>query len=133
MTSSLANVYAYAALLQPGDTILRLDLSHGGHLSHGHRGPRSSISEASYRYNIEPYHLKETTGRIDHAELSILSQKLQLRIITIGGSVYCRHLDFLKSDASRMRPKQWSITTCRTSVAKQLQAFFRHRSNIVMW
>lgn len=94
MTGSLANVYAYAALLRPGDTILRLDLSHGGHLSHGHRGPSSSISEASYRYNTEPYHLNEATGRIDYAELSILSQKLQPRIITIGGSVYCRHLDF---------------------------------------
>ena len=90
----MANLYTYVGLVSPGEVILRMELSHGGHISHGHRSSSRNISEASYRYNSIPYHTDPDTGIIDYDEVEALALKHRPRIITTGYSAYCRLIDF---------------------------------------
>jgi glycine hydroxymethyltransferase len=84
-----ANAAAMVALLNPGDTILGLDLAHGGHLTHGMR-----LNFSGKLYHVVPYHVSETDHRIDMAEVERLAVEHQPKMIVAGWSAYPRQLDF---------------------------------------
>jgi glycine hydroxymethyltransferase len=84
-----ANIAVYHALLQPGDTVMGLELSHGGHLTHGMR-----INVSGRLYDIAPYHVDRETGRIDMDEVHRIAQERRPKMILAGWSAYPRFLDF---------------------------------------
>ncbi|MFC9456618.1 serine hydroxymethyltransferase [Streptomyces sp. NPDC056637] len=84
-----ANAAAMFALLSPGDTILGLDLAHGGHLTHGMR-----INFSGKLYNVVPYHVSESDLRIDMDEVERLAREHRPKLIVAGWSAYPRRLDF---------------------------------------
>ncbi|RNG18358.1 serine hydroxymethyltransferase [Streptomyces botrytidirepellens] len=84
-----ANAAAMFALLDPGDTILGLDLAHGGHLTHGMR-----INYSGKLYNVVPYHVRESDMRIDMDEAERLALAHRPKMIVAGWSAYPRRLDF---------------------------------------
>jgi len=84
-----ANAAAMVALLSPGDTILGLDLAHGGHLTHGMR-----LNFSGKLYNVVAYHVAESDHRIDMAEVERLAVENQPKLIIAGWSAYPRQLDF---------------------------------------
>src|SRR3954470_2442434 len=86
---SQANMEAYAAILQPGDTILGLNLAHGGHLTHGHH-----LNFSGKMYKIIPYGVTKETETIDYDELEKLAEKERPKLIIGGGSAYPRIIDF---------------------------------------
>jgi glycine hydroxymethyltransferase len=79
----------YFTYLQPGDTVLGMDLSHGGHLTHG-----SPVNFSGIFYNFVPYGLDKETGRIDYNLVEDLAAKHKPRMITVGASAYSREIDF---------------------------------------
>lgn len=84
-----ANMAVYSALLQPGDTVLGMNLSHGGHLTHG-----SKVNASGKLYNFIPYGLNEETGRIDYDEVERLALEHKPKLILAGASAYARIIDF---------------------------------------
>ncbi len=84
-----ANIAVYHALLQPGDTVMGLELSHGGHLTHGMR-----INVSGRLYDIAPYHVDRETGRIDMDEVERIAAERRPKMILAGWSAYPRFLDF---------------------------------------
>ena len=84
-----ANAAAMVALLQPGDTILGLDLAHGGHLTHGMR-----LNFSGKLYNVVPYHVSESDLRVDMDEVERLALEHRPKMIVAGWSAYPRQLDF---------------------------------------
>ncbi|HKW99428.1 MAG TPA: serine hydroxymethyltransferase [Bryobacteraceae bacterium] len=88
-SGSQANQAAYAAVLQPGDTIFGLNLSHGGHLTHGHQ-----LNFSGKTYKVIPYGVRKEDERIDYDELARLAQEHKPKLIIAGGSAYPRILDF---------------------------------------
>ena len=90
-SGSQANASAYAAVLQPGDTILGLDLSHGGHLTHGHK---LSFSGKLYRPTF--YGVRKDTELIDYDELEAIAERERPKAIIGGGSAYPRLWDFAR-------------------------------------
>lgn len=88
-SGSQANQAAYAAVLQPGDTILGLNLSHGGHLTHGHQ-----LNFSGKTYKVVPYGVRKEDELIDYNELARLAQEHKPKLIIAGGSAYPRILDF---------------------------------------
>ena len=88
---SQANMAAYAAVLQPGDTILGLNLAHGGHLTHGHH-----LNFSGKTYKIIPYGVTKETETIDYDELEELAEKERPKLIIGGGSAYPRIIDFAR-------------------------------------
>jgi glycine hydroxymethyltransferase len=88
-SGSQANAAAYAAVLNPGDTILGMNLAHGGHLTHGH-----PLNFSGKTYNIVPYGVRQDDERIDYDELSKLAAEHKPKMIIAGGSAYPRTLDF---------------------------------------
>ncbi|MDI3388435.1 serine hydroxymethyltransferase [Streptomyces sp. B-S-A8] len=84
-----ANAAAMFALLNPGDTILGLDLAHGGHLTHGMK-----INYSGKLYNVVPYHVSESDLRIDMDEVAELARTHRPKLIVAGWSAYPRRLDF---------------------------------------
>ncbi|MFI6274701.1 serine hydroxymethyltransferase [Streptomyces sp. NPDC050988] len=84
-----ANAAAMFALLAPGDTILGLDLAHGGHLTHGMR-----VNYSGKLYNVVPYHVRESDLRVDMDEVEQLAREHRPRMIVAGWSAYPRQLDF---------------------------------------
>jgi glycine hydroxymethyltransferase len=87
-----ANEAVYSAWLEPGDTILAMDLSHGGHLTHG-----APVTRSAKLYNFVRYKMKDPeTGEIDYDELRELALKHQPRILLAGFSAYPRELDYAK-------------------------------------
>lgn len=87
-----ANVAMYFALMEPGDTVLGMDLSHGGHLTHGH--PTTWINKI---FNFVRYKMKDVdTGEIDYDELRAVAKKEKPKIILAGFSAYSRELDYKK-------------------------------------
>lgn len=87
-----ANEAVYHAWLEPGDTVLAMDLSHGGHLTHGH-----PVTVLAKQYNFIRYKMKDiTTGEIDYEELKALALKHKPKIILAGFSAYPRELDYEK-------------------------------------
>ena len=88
---SQANMAAYAAVLQPGDTILGLNLAHGGHLTHGHH-----LNFSGKTYKVVPYGVTKETETIDYDELEQLAEKERPKMIIGGGSAYPRIIDFAR-------------------------------------
>jgi len=88
---SQANMAAYAAVLQPGDTILGLNLAHGGHLTHGHH-----LNFSGKTYRIVPYGVTKETETIDYDDLEKLAEKERPKLIIGGGSAYPRIIDFAR-------------------------------------
>ena len=86
---SQANMEAYAAIIQPGDTVLGLNLAHGGHLTHGHH-----LNFSGKTYRIVPYGVTKETETIDYDELEKLAEKERPKLIIGGGSAYPRIIDF---------------------------------------
>jgi glycine hydroxymethyltransferase len=88
-SGSQANMAVYFALLQPGDTVLGMDLSHGGHLTHG---AKASFSGRLYRF--VHYGVGAESGRIDYAQVRQLAREHRPKMIVAGASAYPRLLDF---------------------------------------
>ena len=88
---SQANMEAYAAVLQPGDTILGLNLAHGGHLTHGHH-----LNFSGKTYKIVPYGVTQETETIDYDSLQKLAEQERPKLIIGGGSAYPRIIDFAR-------------------------------------
>jgi glycine hydroxymethyltransferase len=88
---SQANMEAYAAVLQPGDTILGLNLAHGGHLTHGHH-----LNFSGKTYKIVPYGVTKETETIDYDSLEKLAEEHRPKLIIGGGSAYPRIIDFAR-------------------------------------
>jgi glycine hydroxymethyltransferase len=88
---SQANMEAYAAVLQPGDTILGLNLAHGGHLTHGHH-----LNFSGRTYKIVPYGVTKETETIDYDALEKLAEQERPKLIIGGGSAYPRIIDFAR-------------------------------------
>lgn len=84
-----ANMAVYQAILNPGDTVLGLNLSHGGHLTHG-----SKVNSSGKLYNFYAYGIKETDGRIDYDEVEQLALEYKPKLIVTGASAYPRIIDF---------------------------------------
>jgi len=88
---SQANMEAYAAVLQPGDIILGLNLAHGGHLTHGHH-----LNFSGKTYKIIPYGVTKETETIDYDSLEKLAEQEHPKLIIGGGSAYPRTIDFAR-------------------------------------
>jgi glycine hydroxymethyltransferase len=87
-----ANEAVYTAWLEPGDTVLAMDLGHGGHLTHG-----APVTRSAKLYNFIRYKMKDpATGEIDYEELADLARKHKPKIILAGFSAYPRELDYAK-------------------------------------
>ena len=84
-----ANAAVLLAVLRPGDTFMGLDLSMGGHLSHG-----SQVNTSGILYHPVAYHLKKETGRVDYDEMERLALECHPRLIIGGGSAYSREWDY---------------------------------------
>jgi glycine hydroxymethyltransferase len=88
-SGSQANQAAYAAVLQPGDTILGMNLAHGGHLTHGH-----PLNFSGKTYKVIPYGVRRDDERIDYDELARLAQEHKPKMVIAGGSAYPRIIEF---------------------------------------
>ncbi len=86
-----ANYAVYMALCQPGDTVLGMDLDHGGHLTHG-----SPVNYSGKYFHIVSYGVNEETGRIDYDEVERLARECRPRMIVAGASAYPRIIDFAR-------------------------------------
>ncbi|HUX67054.1 MAG TPA: serine hydroxymethyltransferase [Terriglobales bacterium] len=93
-SGSQANQEAYAAVLQPGDTLMGLNLAHGGHLTHGH-----PLSFSGKTYKIVPYGVSRGSETIDYDELAQQAREARPKLIIGGGSAYPRLLDFARMRA----------------------------------
>ncbi len=88
-SGSQANMAVYFAFLKPGDTILGMSLSHGGHLSHG-----APVNFSGMLYKVVSYGVSRITGRIDYSEVEELAQLHKPKMLLVGASSYSRSIDF---------------------------------------
>ena len=109
-----ANMAVLMACLKPGDTFMGLDLSHGGHLSHG-----SSVNSSGILYHPVAYKVKEETGTVDYDEMEMLAKREKPKLIIAGASAYSRDWDY-----ERMR-------TIADEVGALLMADIAHPAGII--
>jgi glycine hydroxymethyltransferase len=88
-SGSQANMAVYLTVLKPGDTIMGMNLSHGGHLTHGH-----PLNFSGKYYNIIPYGVRKDTETIDYEELDRLARQNKPKLIVVGASAYPRTIDY---------------------------------------
>jgi glycine hydroxymethyltransferase len=88
-SGSQANQGVYLTILQPGDTVLGMDLSHGGHLTHGH-----PLNLSGKLYKFQAYGVKKEDERVDYDALEALAKAAQPKLVVCGASAYARILDF---------------------------------------
>ena len=88
-SGSQANMAVYFSVCNPGDTMLGMNLAHGGHLTHG-----SAVNFSGKLFNIVPYGVKKETGTIDYAEVEALALEHKPKLIVVGASAYPRVIDF---------------------------------------
>ena len=88
-SGSQANMAVYLTVLKPGDTVMGMPLSHGGHLTHGHK-----LSFSGKYYNFVPYGLNKETETIDYEELDRIAHQHKPKLIVVGASAYPRAIDF---------------------------------------
>src|SRR6187200_2280246 len=86
-----ANMAVYFTLLKPGDTVLGMNLAHGGHLTHGH-----PLNFSGKLYSIVPYGVRKDDERIDYEELERLAEEHKPKMIMVGASAYPRVIDFAR-------------------------------------
>lgn len=84
-----ANMTVYFTFLKPGDTVLGMDLSHGGHLTHG-----SPVNFSGQLYRFVAYGVDRETGRIDYDAVAAIAKREKPKMITVGASAYSRAIDF---------------------------------------
>ena len=84
-----ANMAVFFAVLKPGDTVMGMNLAHGGHLSHG-----SPVNMSGKQYNVVPYGVSEETGMIDYDEVRRIAHECKPKMIIAGASAYSRTIDF---------------------------------------
>ncbi|MBI1756157.1 MAG: serine hydroxymethyltransferase [Fimbriimonas ginsengisoli] len=84
-----ANMAVYFALLKPGDTLMAMNLAHGGHLTHG-----SPVNFSGQLYNVVPYGVREDTEQIDYDDLRLRAREHRPKIIVSGATAYSRQIDF---------------------------------------
>jgi glycine hydroxymethyltransferase len=90
-SGSQANAAAYMSIIQPGDTILGLDLAHGGHLTHGHK-----LNFSGKLYRVVSYGVRKDTEVIDYDELEAIAEREKPKMLIGGGSAYPRTFDFAR-------------------------------------
>jgi glycine hydroxymethyltransferase len=90
-SGSQANMASYFALIKPGDTVLGMNLSHGGHLTHGH-----PMNFSGKLFNIVPYGVSEKDERIDYDQVEALAVEHKPKMILVGASAYPRTIDFAR-------------------------------------
>ena len=90
-SGSQANMAVYVAVLKPGDTVLGMDLSHGGHLTHGH-----PLNFSGRYFKVVPYGVDRATERIDYEALERLAREHRPRLIIVGASAYARVIDYAR-------------------------------------
>jgi glycine hydroxymethyltransferase len=90
-SGSSANMEAYTAVVQPGDTVFGLNLAHGGHLTHGHH-----LNFSGKTYKIVPYGVTKETETIDYDDLEKMAERERPKLIIGGGSAYPRIIDFAR-------------------------------------
>jgi len=90
-SGSPANMEVFAALLEPKDTIMAMDLAHGGHLTHG-----SPVNFSGKQYNFVHYGVSQKNGRLDYIEILKLADRVKPRLIISGFTAYPREIDFKK-------------------------------------
>lgn len=90
-SGSQANMAAYLAFIKPGDTVLGMDLSHGGHLTHG-----SQVNFSGKQYNFVSYGVDRETGRLDYDAIEKLALEHRPALIVAGASAYPREIDFAR-------------------------------------
>ena len=93
-----ANMAVYLTLLKPGDTVLGMNLAHGGHLTHGH-----PLNFSGKLYTIVPYGVRQEDERIDYDELDRLADEHKPKLIIVGASAYPRVIDFVRIRATADR------------------------------
>jgi glycine hydroxymethyltransferase len=93
-----ANMAVYLTLLKPGDTVLGMNLAHGGHLTHGHK-----LNFSGLLYNIVPYGVRADDERIDYDEIDRLAGEHRPKVIVVGASAYPRVIDFARIRAAADR------------------------------
>ncbi|MEE9219032.1 MAG: serine hydroxymethyltransferase [Acidobacteriota bacterium] len=89
-----ANMAVYLSVLKPGDTILGMNLSHGGHLTHGH-----PLNFSGFLFRVVPYGVRKDTERIDYDAMAELAEREKPRLIVVGASAYPRLIDFERASA----------------------------------
>ena len=90
-SGSQANMAVYFTVLKPGDKILGMNLSHGGHLTHGH-----PLNFSGFLYQVIPYGVRKDTETIDYDEVAALTREHRPKMIVVGASAYSRTIDFPK-------------------------------------
>jgi glycine hydroxymethyltransferase len=90
-----ANMSVYLTLLKPGDTVLGMNLAHGGHLTHGH-----PLNFSGLLYSIVPYGVRKEDERLDYEELDRLAEAHKPKVIVVGASAYPRVIDFMRIRAT---------------------------------
>lgn len=90
-SGSSANMAVYFTACEPGDTVMGMNLAHGGHLTHGH-----SLNFSGLMYNIVSYGVKRETETIDYDEMESLARKHKPKLIIVGASAYSREIDFTR-------------------------------------
>ena len=100
-SGSQANQAAYFSVLNPGDTILGMNLAHGGHLTHGH-----PLNFSGKLYKIVPYGVRKEDELIDYDEVARLAAEHKPKLIVAGGSAYPRIIDFARFRADRRRERR---------------------------
>src|SRR5699024_2582459 len=90
-TGAQANMGVYFSILEPGDTVLGMDLAHGGHLTHG-----SPVNFSGKLYNFVSYGVDEETQQIDYEKVRKLALEHQPKLLVAGASAYPRTIDFAK-------------------------------------
>jgi glycine hydroxymethyltransferase len=93
-SGSQANAAAYMTLMSPGDTMLGLDLAHGGHLTHGHK-----LNFSGKLYRVVGYQVRRDTETVDYDELEAIAEREMPKVIVGGGSAYPRQFDFVRMRA----------------------------------
>jgi len=93
-----ANMAVYFAVMKPGDTVLGLNLAHGGHLTHGH-----PLNFSGQLYKVVPYGVRKDDERIDYDELDRLADEHKPKMIMVGASAYPRVIDFARIRAASIR------------------------------
>jgi glycine hydroxymethyltransferase len=109
-----ANMAVYLTLLKPGDTVLGMNLAHGGHLTHGH-----PLNFSGKLYTIVPYGVNKDDERIDYAELERLAHEHKPKMIIVGASAYPRVIDFER------------IATVATAVGSPMMVDMAHIAGLV--
>jgi glycine hydroxymethyltransferase len=122
-SGSQANMAVYLTVLKPGDTILGMNLSHGGHLTHGH-----PLNFSGKYYKIVPYGVRKETEILDYDELASLARQHKPKLIVVGASAYARAFDFER--ISRVAKENGAMMMCDIAHIAGLVATGEHPSPV---